>query len=66
MIDDDLSKLLYKGFHGSAEKDHKKGMYFGEILGIKDLIMYYGKTMPVLEKKFKEAVDKYIEKQNNK
>ena len=51
----------YKGFVGSIEFDPEDGIYFGEILEIRDFVNYQGNNIIELDKSFREAVDDYLE-----
>ena len=48
---------------GSVEFDEKEDCLYGHVQGMRDVLLNYkGKSVAELEKKFKNAVDKYIEK----
>lgn len=51
----------YRGYKGSISYSPEDGCFFGEILGIPDLILFDGETLDLLEKNFFEAVDDYID-----
>lgn len=53
--------LTYKGFVGSTEWSKDDNCYFGEVLDIKDGILYEGNTLEELEKDFHDAIDFYLE-----
>lgn len=53
--------MTYRDYQGSIEPDLDSNMWRGKIIGIRDLVMYKGKTTGELYKKFQEAVDDYIE-----
>lgn len=52
----------YKGYRGSIQIEDD-GTVFGKLLGITDLICYYGPANDpsALQKAFEEAVDDYID-----
>ena len=60
--------LRYKGFMGTAEMSEEDDVFFGKVIGIRDLISYEGATVKELKKDFKGAVDDYIDlcKRHNK
>ena len=50
----------YKDFIGSIEVSTEDKCLYGSILYINDLITYEAKTVDVLEKEFKKAVEDYL------
>jgi predicted HicB family RNase H-like nuclease len=50
----------YKGFHGRADYDADDDLYHGELLGIRDVITFAGKTPRDLQRAFQESVDDYL------
>lgn len=58
-----MGYLKYQGYMGSVEYDEKEGCLYGHVQGMRDeLLNYNGKSVAELEKKFKNAVDKYLVK----
>lgn len=55
-----MTMMHYKGFIGSIETNLEDKCLFGKILYTTDLITYEAKTITVLEKEFKKAVDDYL------
>lgn len=53
--------MKYKGYTGSVEISEEDSVFFGKILGIRDLVNYQGKTAPELIEGFHSAVDSYLE-----
>lgn len=53
-------QLEYKGYTGSIEYSVEDSCFYGEVLGIADLISYEGNTKERLESDFREAVDEYL------
>lgn len=53
--------MEYKGFKARVEFSADDGVFFGRIVGIKDVVTFEGSTVAKLKKAFKEAVDFHIE-----
>ena len=51
----------YKGYIGSIEYEPEDAIYYGELLGIKDIVLYEGEDIQALYKDYIEAIDDYIE-----
>ena len=52
--------LEYKGYKGSVEYSAKDEVLFGQVLGIRSLISYEGKSVDELKQDFEGAVDDYL------
>jgi predicted HicB family RNase H-like nuclease len=50
----------YKGYSGSVEFSAENQVFFGKIVGIRDLVSFEGETLREIDRSFKEAVDDYI------
>lgn len=56
-----MGYLSYEGYMGSVEFNENDGCLHGQVQGMRDeLLNYKGKSVAELEKKFKNAVDKYL------
>jgi predicted HicB family RNase H-like nuclease len=53
--------LKYKGYTGRVEYDDEARIFHGEVLDLKDVITFQGKTVEQLEKAFRESIDDYLE-----
>ncbi len=53
--------LEYKGFVGSVEFSTEDEVFYGKVVGIKDLVSYEGNTVMSLKNNFHGAVDDYID-----
>ena len=53
--------LHYKGYVGSIEYSEADGVLFGEVLGIRSLILYEGNCAKELVADFQESIDDYLE-----
>lgn len=56
-----MKPLTYKDYIASINVGADDDILFGKIIGINDLIVFEGNTIPELKKAFKEAVDDYLE-----
>ncbi len=53
--------LNYKGYHGKVEFDEEAGIFHGEIVDLKDVITFQGKSVDELEQAFRESIDDYLD-----
>lgn len=53
--------LDYNGYKGTVEFSLKDQVFYGQIFGINDTVMYEGSSVKELQKMFREAVDDYLE-----
>ena len=61
MSQDVLGTLQYRGYNGSVEYSPEDQVYFGKILGTRDLFSYEGNTLDELNADFCEAVNAFLE-----
>ena len=52
--------LEHKGYSGSVEFSADDDVFFGKIIGIRDVVTFEADTVIKLKKAFKEAVEDYI------
>ena len=52
--------MNYKGYIGTVTYYDKERIFFGTVLGIKDVITFQGTTVDELEQAFKDSVDDYL------
>ena len=52
--------LNYKGYTGHVEFDDEAGLFHGEVLDLKDVITFQGRSVEELERAFQESVDDYL------
>jgi predicted HicB family RNase H-like nuclease len=52
--------LQYKGYDGSVEYSSEDRLLHGQLLGIRDAILYEGSDVDSLETNFRAAVDEYF------
>ena len=53
--------LMYKGYAGIVEYDDHGRIFTGEVVGLRDVITFQGKTPEELERSFHESIDYYLE-----
>jgi predicted HicB family RNase H-like nuclease len=53
--------LKYKGYHGKVEFDDEAGLFHGEVVDLRDVITFQGKSVDELEQAFRDSVDDYLE-----
>lgn len=53
--------LSYKGYTGHVEYDDEAGIFHGEVLDLKDVITFQGRSVEEIERAFRESVDDYLE-----
>ena len=52
--------MQYKGYTAKVEFDDEAEIFHGEVIGIKDVVTFQGKTARELKKVFRESVDDYL------
>jgi predicted HicB family RNase H-like nuclease len=53
--------LKYKGYTGHVEFDDAAGLFHGEVLDLRDVITFQGKSVEELEQAFRDSIDDYLE-----
>ena len=53
--------MKYKGYTGIVEFDDDANIFHGEVVGMKDVITFQGKSVEELETAMAESVDYYLE-----
>ncbi len=57
-----MSKALeYKGYFGAVEFDYSDHMFYGEVVNLRDMIAFEGRSVEELEESFRTAVDAYLD-----
>jgi predicted HicB family RNase H-like nuclease len=54
------NELKYKNYSGSVEFSADDNVFFGKIVGIRDVVTFEGDTVKTLVKAFHNAVDDYL------
>lgn len=53
--------MEYKGYIGKVEIDEEAGILYGEVINIRDVITFEGKSVNEVQKAFRESVDDYLD-----
>jgi predicted HicB family RNase H-like nuclease len=53
--------LEHKGYNGSVEFSSEDNVFYGKIVGIRDVITFEGKTVTEIKESFKIVVDDYLQ-----
>ena len=53
--------LNYKGYNGTVEYDSDGKIFTGEVLGIRSVITFEGRTADEIEESFRQSIDLYLE-----
>lgn len=53
--------LTYRGYAAKVEFDPEDHIFFGRLVGIRDIVTFHGDTVTELEASFQEAVEHYLE-----
>ncbi|MCL2029511.1 MAG: type II toxin-antitoxin system HicB family antitoxin [Deltaproteobacteria bacterium] len=56
-----MSILAYKGYQGSFEYDPDADIFHGEVLHLKDVITFQGRSIDELKAALAESVEVYLE-----
>jgi predicted HicB family RNase H-like nuclease len=52
--------LEYKGYQGAVEYDYDADILYGEVIGLRDVVTFQGKSVAELEQSFKDTIDEYL------
>jgi len=52
--------MKYKGYIGHVEYDHEARIFHGEVLGLRDVITFQGRSVEELEQAFQDSVEDYL------
>lgn len=53
--------LKYKGYSGIVEYDSDGKIFTGEVIGLRSVITFQGRTPEELENSFRESIDLYLD-----
>ncbi|MCC5933026.1 MAG: type II toxin-antitoxin system HicB family antitoxin [Balneolales bacterium] len=53
--------LKYKGYQGKVEFDEEAGLFHGEVVDLRDVITFQGKSVDELVQAFRDSVDDYLD-----
>jgi predicted HicB family RNase H-like nuclease len=52
--------MEYKGYIGKVEIDDEAGILYGEVINIRDVITFEGRSVDDVQRAFHESVDDYL------
>jgi predicted HicB family RNase H-like nuclease len=52
--------MQYKGYIGKVEFDSDAGILHGEVVGIRDVVTFQGKSIDEVRQAFRDSVDDYL------
>ena len=52
--------MKYKGYAGKAEYDDEAEIFYGEVIGLRDVVTFRGSSVKELQKSFRESIDDYL------
>jgi len=52
--------MEFKGYQGEVEFDSQAGVFHGELINIRDVVTFEGRSVDELEQAFRESVDDYL------
>lgn len=53
--------LNYKGYTGRVAFDDKASVFHGEVVDLRDVVTFQGRSVEELEQAFRESIDDYLE-----
>lgn len=53
--------MTYKGYRGAVRFDDEAGIFHGEVVGVRDVVTFQGRTVDEIKTAFHESVDDYLE-----
>lgn len=53
--------MTYKGYGGAVRFDDEVGIFHGEIIGLRDVVTFQGRTVDELKTSFEESIDDYLD-----
>jgi len=53
--------MQYKGYSGKVEYDDEAEIFHGEVIGLRDVITFQGKTVDEIKQAFSDSVDDYLD-----
>lgn len=53
--------LEYKGYHGRIDFDEHAGVFHGEVLDLRDVVTFQGKSVDEIVQAFHDSIDDYLE-----
>ncbi|PDW03412.1 toxin-antitoxin system HicB family antitoxin [Candidatus Viridilinea mediisalina] len=53
--------MQYKGYTGRVELDDEAGIFHGEVLDLRDVVTFQGKSVEELIQAFRDSIDDYLD-----
>jgi predicted HicB family RNase H-like nuclease len=53
--------MQYKGYSGRVEFDDEADLFHGEVIGLRDVITFQGRSVDEVKAAFRDSVDDYLE-----
>lgn len=50
-----------KGYSGNVEFDDEAGIFHGEVLDLRDVVTFQGRSVDELERAFRDSIDDYLD-----
>lgn len=57
--------MEYKGYSAKVEFDEEANIFHGELINLRDVIIFKGETVDGLRQAFQESVDDYLKSNTN-
>ena len=53
--------MTYKGYSGSVRFDDEAELFHGEVIGLRDVVTFQGRTVDDLKQAFHDSIDDYLD-----
>ncbi len=53
--------MTYKGYSGSVRFDDEAEIFHGEVIGLRDVVTFQGRTVDELKTAFHDSIDDYLD-----
>ena len=53
--------MEYKGYFGKVEFDDEANIFYGEVINLRGVVTFQGKTVNQLRKAFQDSIDDYLD-----
>jgi predicted HicB family RNase H-like nuclease len=53
--------LHYKGYSGTVDLDPEAAVFHGEVLDLRDVVTFEGRSVEDVERAFRDSIDDYLE-----
>ncbi|MCL2181306.1 MAG: type II toxin-antitoxin system HicB family antitoxin [Treponema sp.] len=52
--------MNYKGYSGKADYDDDAEIFYGEVIGLRDVVTFRGASVKEMQKSFRDSIDDYL------